>query len=87
MGKVSKETYERLIDNRPFKLAPEEADYGPAKGEDQCQYCIHFFVRKVDGFTVCEIVRPDEDNVEAIIPNYKCMFFTHDGEEYPFLEE
>ena len=87
MGEVTKETYERLLENRPFKLNPDEADYGPGEGEIVCKNCIHYFERKADGFAVCEVVRPDEDGVEAIQPFYKCRFWTNDGENFPLLDE
>ena len=87
MGEVTKDTYDRLLENRPFKLSPEEADYRPAEGTEKCGNCIHLFERVADEFKVCEVVRPDEDGIEAIFPNYTCMFQTSDGENYPLLEE
>lgn len=87
MAEVTKDTYLRIIENRPFKLSPEEAGYEPADADYRCRDCMHFFTRRVDGFNVCEIVRPDDDEVESIIPNYKCKFWTSDGEEHPLLEE
>jgi hypothetical protein len=87
MPEVTKDTYDRLLENRPFKLNAEESEYGPAEGEQRCDRCVHFFTRKVDSFTVCEVVRPDEEGIEAIQPGYKCMFWTDDGENYPLLAE
>lgn len=84
---ASFELYKRILENRPLKLTPEEAEYGPGEGQEVCKNCMHFFIRKVDGFTVCEVVRPEDEETEAIQPNYKCRFMTDDGENYPLLED
>jgi hypothetical protein len=86
MATVTKEMYDRLIENRPFKFAPEEVGYQKADDGNRCDTCIHFFLRKTDGFAVCEIMR-DPDGDESVIPNYRCMFQSSDGEEYPYIEE
>ena len=80
------ETYKRLLEDRPFKLAPDEVNYRAGE-EHHCSDCIHFFSRKVDGFHTCEVMRPDDDAVESIIANYVCDLYTSDGEEYPYQEE
>lgn len=85
---ADKDIYLRIIDNHPFKLSPEEAEYRKSEGPERCDKCIHFYVRKTDGFTVCEVVRPTEDgNEEPISPNYVCRFTTDDGENFPLLDE
>jgi len=87
MSFPDKDTYDRMIENRPFKFNSEESEYAPSKGKERCDSCLHYFVRKLDEFVVCEVVRPTEDGEESIIPNYKCKFFTPDGENYPLLED
>lgn len=87
MGEITKDTYDRLLENRPFKLSADEADYRKAEGPEKCAGCIHLFERRADHFLVCEVVRPDEDGIEAIQPAYTCMFQTEDGQNYPLLKE
>ena len=84
---VEFESYERLLKNRPFKFSGDEVNFRAGENDARCDQCIHFFKRKLDGFTVCEIFRPEEESEEAVAPNYVCDFFTTDGEEYPFQEE
>jgi len=82
---VSLDLYQRILESRPLKLSAEEVDYRPGDKEHQCAGCVHFFTRKVDGYAVCELFRPDDE--DAVIPNYVCAFWTDDNEEHPLLEE
>ena len=85
MAAVSKDAYERLLDNRPFKFSGEEVSYRVGDKERSCAKCVHLFTRGVDGFHTCEVFRPDDD--ESVIANYVCDFFTDDNEEHPLLAE
>ena len=82
---VDFDLYKRLLENRPFKFAPEDVNYRNAEGKEHCGDCVHFYTRNVDGFHTCEIMRTDGD--DSIIENYRCDFWTDDGEEYPYQEE
>ena len=82
---ADKEIYLRILEDRPFKLSAEEVEYSPSKGKERCSACVHFYVRKVDEHTVCEIFRPEND--ENVAPNYKCRFWNDDNENYPLLDE
>jgi hypothetical protein len=81
---VSKALYDRLIEDRPFKLAESEVNYRLAQGEECCENCIHFYTRQVDKFHTCEIFRPKDER--SVVPEYVCDFFSADGEEFPLLE-
>ena len=84
---VSKETYLRVIENRPFKLDKSEVDYRKAEGEEHCEDCQHFYTRMADGYAVCEIFRDIEKEAELPIkPDWVCDFFTEDFETYPLLD-
>jgi hypothetical protein len=84
MPLVSKESYLRLIENRPYKFSEEEVNYREAEGEVKCSNCVHFYTRKLDSFHTCEILRPAED--ASIDPERVCDFHTVDGEKFPLLE-
>jgi len=85
--RVSKESYDRLVSNRPFKFDEAEVNYRSGHtGHEQCEGCAHFFQRKADDFGVCEIFRPTRGK-EEVRPNFVCDFFTEDGEEHPLLTE
>jgi hypothetical protein len=83
MATVSKESYLRLIENRPYKFDEKEVNYGVPDGEEVCRTCVHFFERVTDQFHTCEIFRPSDD--APVEPEYVCDFHTTDGEEFPFL--
>lgn len=83
MATVSKESYLRLIENRPYKFDEDEVSYRDAKSEEACQNCIHFFERVTDKFHTCEIFRPTDDS--PVDQDYVCDFHTVDGEEFPLL--
>jgi hypothetical protein len=78
MATVSKELYERLLLDRPFKLNEEESNYREADSDDKCGNCSHFFERVVDHFHTCEVVRKSDDS--SIEADYTCDFWT-DGKE------
>jgi len=85
MATVSKELYDRLIENRPLKLSEEEVSFrAPHDVEEKCSGCIHFFKRALDGFTTCEIFRPANDS--SVDPAGVCDFFSVDGETFPLLD-
>jgi len=79
-------TYERLLLNHPFKFGPDEVGYRKSDSDYTCANCAHFYTRKLDGFTVCEIMRPSEEEIESVDPRWVCDF-QNDGDEYPFQEE
>lgn len=78
MATVSKESYLRLMENRPYKFDEDEVDYREGEGDELCKTCIHFFTREADEFHTCEIFRPKDD--ESVDPEYVCDFWS-DGEE------
>ena len=80
---VSKDLYDRIIADRPFKLNAEEVNYRKSEGEELCESCNHFFLRNIDNHATCEIFRPAND--EPVEFNYVCDFFSTDGEEFPLL--
>ena len=85
---ISFDCYLRVADSRPFKLSPEEVDYRETDEKERCQSCIHFYLRKTDGYAVCEIMRDtktDEDET-PIDPLKVCSYFTKDGDNFPFIE-
>ena len=81
---VSKDLYDRIVADRPFKLSADEVNFREGGSEAHCRGCVHYYVRKADGFTVCEIYRPEDD---AMIPaDGVCDFFSEDGENFPLLK-
>lgn len=86
--RVSKDAYERCIENRPFKFAPNEVNYHEYDDKDQrCETCVHFFNRVKDDWKTCEILRiVKKKDEEPIDPEYVCSFWTEDGQEFPLLE-
>lgn len=85
--RVSKDTYLRVVENRPFKLDRTEVNYRDAEGDERCDGCQHFYTRKIDGYAVCEIFRDiEKDDELPIKPTYVCDFFTVDGSEFPLLD-
>lgn len=73
---VSKELYDRLMENRPFKLSASEVNYGESDSDNRCDNCVHFYTRVVDDFHTCEIFRPSDD--ETVEPSYVCDYW-NDG--------
>jgi hypothetical protein len=82
---ADKDIYLRVMEDRPFKLSAEEVDYRKSEGSERCGGCAHFYQRKIDGHTVCEVFRPEDD--DNIIENYVCNFWNDDNEHYPLLGE
>jgi len=78
--------YERVVEDRPFKLDAEEVGYREAGTDPACQSCVHFYKRVTDGFGVCEIFRDADTDEVGINPKWTCSFHTVDGEEFPLLE-
>ena len=72
-----------MMADRPEKFHPDEVYYDKAEGPEKCSGCIHLFTRKLDGYRVCEIVRPEPE--ESIRLDYKCQFQTEDGEDFPLM--
>jgi hypothetical protein len=81
---VSKESYLRLIENRPYKFDADEVNYRDGDGEEFCVGCAHFYARVIDKFHTCEIFRPEDDS--AVDPTYVCDFFTANNEDFPLLK-
>ncbi len=84
MATVTKESYLRLIENRPYKFDEEEVNYRQGEDLERCGTCVHFFERVTDKFHTCEIFRPKDDS--TVNPAYVCDFHTTDGEEFPLLK-
>jgi len=78
--------YRRLIADRPAKLTGPEAQYTPASQNStdyHCDQCRHFFISKVAGYNVCEVVRLQPE--KSIESKAKCKFWTRTGERFPLL--
>ena len=84
MATVTKDSYLRLIDNKPYKFDEEEVNYRDGEGDDVCRTCVHFFERMIDKFHTCEIFRPRDEG--PVDPDYVCDFHTKDNETYPLLK-
>jgi hypothetical protein len=84
--RVSKDMFERVIANRPFKLDEDEVSYRKSEGDEACHDCVHFFERVKDKFHTCEIFRPTGKQ-ESVNPEYVCDFFTDNGTDFPLLED
>jgi hypothetical protein len=78
-----------LYGERPFKFGPEQVGYGPAPEGSaiRCASCLSYFKRAIDGHAVCEIFRSEETDQEGVRPDYRCQFWTSDGDVYPLTEE
>jgi hypothetical protein len=81
--------YLAILDDRPRKFNAKQVDYGPAPQGSvmRCAACFHYFRRAVDGFTTCEIFRDDQTDAGGVRPDYRCGFWTVDGDVHPFVEE
>ena len=80
------EDYQDVIADRPRKFDQHASSYHLAKGDEpRCDECAHFFQRHLDGYAVCEIVRPVPE--EEIMPEWTCQFQTPDGQTFPLLKE
>jgi hypothetical protein len=84
-GRVSFSEYTALTRDRPSKFNQEEVNYREAEGEEHCAGCLHFYIGKVAGRNVCEILRVQPE--ESIKPDWVCDFYTENGTEYPLFKE
>ena len=80
----TKKNYDSLMESAVEKFTPEDVNYRDSEDKHQCRNCVHFLVRKVDQFGLCEVVRlPDE---EPINEDYTCDFWSSDGKRFPLLK-
>ena len=81
--------YLKVLEDRPWKMNAEDVEYGPAPEGSymRCANCIHYFGRRIDGFTTCEIFRDLETDTNGVRPDFRCKFYTIDGDVHPLLEE
>jgi hypothetical protein len=85
---VSLTQYFEIIDDRPKKFTAKQVGYKPAPEGSamRCAACIHFFVRAIDHFSVCEIFRSEETDANGVKPHWRCAFYTLDGDVHPLIE-
>ena len=88
MKPVTLKKYQQVITDRPFKLSAEQVGYveAPEGSVMRCAACIHFFRRAIDNFSTCEIFRSPETDAEGVRPDYRCQFWSVDGDVHPFIE-
>ena len=80
----TKKNYDSLMESAVEKFTPDDVNYRDSEDKHQCRNCVHFLVRKVDQFGICEVVRlPDEEPIDE---DYVCDFWTRDGEKFPLLK-
>ena len=81
--------YRKLLEDRPEKFKADDVEYEPAPAGSvlRCASCIHFFARRVDNFTTCEIFRDPETDANGVRPDFRCKFYTSDGDVHPLLME
>ena len=75
--------YHELMEDRPEKMTAKDSGYRKSEGDTRCELCLHYYQRKLDGYGVCELVRPEPD--EEVLPDMVCNYFTTDGEDFPLL--
>lgn len=78
------EEVDRLMDDRPEKLGTAQSGFQRGAGKDKphaCGGCWHFYASSVARHSVCELVRPDDE--DQVYPVDWCRFYTADGETYP----
>jgi hypothetical protein len=83
--KVKKATiheYDAMMLDRPVKFNPEQVGYGESDGEMKCGGCLHYYTGVTAKRSVCEIMRPPGDDVDA---DNVCEFWTKDGVNFPKL--
>lgn len=83
LPKVGEAGYKRLMEDRPLKWDTSDVNYRPSEGKERCSRCLHFYLRNIDHFGVCEIFRSETTDQEGVQPGYTCDFFTRDGERFP----
>jgi hypothetical protein len=86
---VTLDEYREIVADRPEKFSAEEVGYeeAPEGSALRCAACLHYFRRAIDGFTTCEIFRSEETDTEGVKPDWRCRFYTVDGQVFPLLEE
>lgn len=83
MGRERK-AYEEMVNDRPAKFQGDDVDYREAdRKNESCGRCLHFLIRQIDQFGVCDIVRLVSE--EPIEEDHTCDYFTKDGEVFPLL--
>lgn len=84
---MTKEDYNNLVSDRPDKATAEEVKYRLAEGKERCYDCLHFFVRRLDKFAVCEIFRSEDTDEDGVNPKYVCDWFTPNGDDFPLRHD
>lgn len=86
---MNRKDVEALMKDRPDKFTPEDVDYRPAPEGSaiRCSACFHMYLRVIDNHSVCELIRSDQIDEEGIKPDYRCDFYTCDGDVTPLYEE
>lgn len=86
---VSLEQVEDLIAERPRKFSAEDVRYekAPEGSAIRCASCLKYFKRAVDNFGTCEIFRDEEADRDGVLPDWRCAFWSADGNVYPLVEE
>lgn len=87
MATVSKNFYDRIVENRLVKFNAQEVNYRKAEDDVRCENCQHFFQRVWDKFHTCEIFRDEETDEKGVSPVYVCDFHTINGVDFPLLKE
>lgn len=84
-----REDVDLLMEERVRKLSPKEVDYrsAPAGSAIKCNSCHHGFRRNSDGRMMCELVGSDEIDEDGINPQWRCDWWTSDGDSYPLATE
>ena len=77
------EDYYNLIDDRPAKFTADEVGFRKAATTAMCASCIHWYRSAGGEHDVCEIMRPENEQVPY---DWVCRFWTSDGEKFPLLE-
>ena len=81
------EEYQTLLEDRPAKFeSAEEVGYEPALSHSvhRCGTCFHFFSNPLSGATVCEILRPPDEQIK---PDFKYVYWTLGNGAWPLLKE
>lgn len=78
-----------LYEERPRKLSTEQVGYeaAPEGSALRCSACRRFYLRAIDNFGTCEILRSDVTDEEGVRPDFRCRFWTCDGTVYPLYED
>lgn len=86
---VTMKRYLEVMSDRPEKLSADDVEYGPAPEGSamRCSACLHYFRRAIDGFTTCELFRNRETDANGVRPDFRCGFYTLDGQVFPLQED